>query len=205
MDRQYIPEQTGTALYLGRVFCLDTPHPDLSTFYICARMRPLLTLMVFCALWTFSLGVRADIYTEVNALVQSGQWDKALALADARLKTAPTDPQMRLLQSHIQTGKGQIQEATATLRALTLSFPELPEPHNNLAALLARENRYDEALTSLQAAIQARPDYALALENLGDLHLTLAAQAFTKALAASPSQTRLQKKKLATEQLMQAP
>lgn len=168
-------------------------------------MRSLLTLLVFCALWTFSLGARADLYTEVNALVQSSQWDKAQVLVDARLKTAPTDPQMRLLQSHIQSGKGQIKEAIATLRALTLSFPELAEPHNNLAALLARENRLDEALLSLQAAIQARPDYTLALENLGDLHLTLAAQAYAKALVTSPSQARLQKKKLATEQLLQAP
>jgi threonine synthase len=84
------------------------------------------------------LGVQADVYTDVNALVQSGQWAQAQALADARLKTAPTDPQMRLLQSHIQTGLGQTQAAMDTLRALTQSFPELPEPHNNLAALLVR-------------------------------------------------------------------
>lgn len=168
-------------------------------------MRPLLTLMVFCTLWTFSLGARADLYTEVNALVQTSQWDKAQAMADAHLKTSPTDPQMRLLLSHIQTGQGQAQAAIATLRALTLSFPELPEPHNNLAALLARDHRLDEALVVLQAAIQARPDYALALENLGDLYLALAAQAYAKALAVPPSSTRLQNKKLATEQLIQTP
>ncbi len=168
-------------------------------------MRTWLSWMVFCTLWTCSLGVRANVYADVNALVQSGQWVQAQALADARLKTAPTDPQMRLLQSHIQTGLGQTQAAMDTLRALTQAYPELPEPHNNLAALLVRENRHDEALAALQAALRARPDYALALENLGDLHLALAAQAFARARLVLPAQTRLQTKQLATEQVMRTP
>jgi tetratricopeptide (TPR) repeat protein len=168
-------------------------------------MRTWLIRTVFLTLWTCSLGVRADVYADVNALVQNGQWAPAQALVDARLKTAPTDPQMRLLQSHIQTGLGQTQAAMATLRALTQSFPELPEPHNNLAALLVRENRHDEALTSLQAAIKARPDYALALENLGDLHLALAAQAFARAHTITPTQARLQTKQLAIERVMRTP
>jgi tetratricopeptide (TPR) repeat protein len=168
-------------------------------------MRTWLRWMVFCALWTGSLGVRADVYTEVNALVQSGQWAQAQALAENRLKNAPTDPQMRLLQSRIQTGMGQTQAAIDTLRALTQSFPELPEPYNNLAALLVQDNRHDEALTALQAALRARPDYALALENLGDLHLALAEQAYARARRVAPALTRLQTKQMATEALMRTP
>jgi tetratricopeptide (TPR) repeat protein len=151
------------------------------------------------------LGAHADLYRDVNTLVQSGQWAQAQALAEARLKTAPTDPQMRLLQSHIQTGMGQTQAAIETLRALTQSFPELPEPHNNLAALLVRENRHDEALAALQAALRARPDYALALENLGDLHLALAAQSFARAQLVTPNQTRLQSKQQGAERVMRTP
>lgn len=152
-----------------------------------------------------SLCARADIYHEVNALVQTQQWDKAQALAQSHLTKAPTDPQMRLLQSHIQVGQGQKQAAMATLRDLTLSYPELPEPHNNLAALLAQDNRHDEALIALHAAIQARPDYALALENLGDLHLAMAVRAFSQALLVLPAQSRVQEKKMATEQLLAKP
>ncbi|PVE09510.1 tetratricopeptide repeat protein [Limnohabitans sp. Rim28] len=168
-------------------------------------MRIWLTLMAFCTLWTLSASARADIYTEVNALVQSGQWQPAQALAESRLKTTPTDPQMRLLLSHIQTGLGQTQAAMDTLRALTLSFPELPEPHNNLAALLARANRHEEALQSLQAAVQARPDYALALENMGDLYLALAARAYGQALHLTPTVRRLQNKQANTQQVLKAP
>ena len=168
-------------------------------------MRNWLTLMAYCTLMTLSNGVRADIYTEVNALVQSGQWQPAQVLAESRLKTTPNDPQMRLLLSHIQTGQGQTQAAMDTLRALTLSFPELPEPHNNLAALLARANRHEEALLSLQAAIQARPDYALALENMGDLYVTLAARAYGQALNLSPQIKRLQTKQANTQQVLKTP
>ncbi len=168
-------------------------------------MRTWLMRTVFFTLWTCSQGVQADIYADVNALVQNGQWAQAQALAEARLKTAPTDPQMRLLRSHIQTGLGQTQAAMETLRALTQSFPELPEPHNNLAALLVKENRHEEALASLQAALKARPDYALALENLGDLHLAMAAQAFARARIIAPAQARLQTKQQATEQVMRTP
>ncbi|MFN5256032.1 MAG: tetratricopeptide repeat protein [Limnohabitans sp.] len=168
-------------------------------------MRIWLTLMAFCTLWTLSSGAKADIYKEVNALVQAGQWKAAQSLADERLKTSPTDPQMRLLKSHIQTGMGQFSDAADTLRALTLSFPELPEPHNNLAALLARENRHEEALSALNAAIRARPDYALALENMGDLYLALATKAYAQALRVSPSLQRLQNKQTLTENILKAP
>lgn len=168
-------------------------------------MRNWLSWMVFCSLCAFNGAAWADIYQDVKTLIQSGQWEKARVLAEARLNTAPTDPQMRLLQSHIQTGLGQTQEAMTTLRGLTLSFPELPEPHNNLAALLTRENRYDEALVALQAAIRARPDYALALENLGDLYLALGAQAYARAIALTPGAERLQHKQRAAEQALGTP
>lgn len=168
-------------------------------------MRTWLTLTVLSFLWAFSIGAKADVYAEVNALVQNRQWKPALDLAESRLRTAPTDPQMRLLLSHIQTGLGQNQAAMDTLRALTQSFPELPEPHNNLAALLARDNRLDEALASLQSAIRARPDYPLALENMGDLYLTLAARSYEQAHKLSPGLQRLQTKQTQTQQVLKAP
>jgi tetratricopeptide (TPR) repeat protein len=152
----------------------------------------------------FSAGAWADLYSEVNRLIQTGQWDKAQKQAEARLKTAPTDPQMRLLLSRIQDAQGQTQAAMDTLQGLTQSFPELPEPHNNLAVLLARENRHAEALASLQAAVQARPDYATALENMGDVYISLAIQAYQNATRSMPSQPRANRKSHAAEQLLRS-
>ncbi len=88
------------------------------------------------------------------------------------------------------------------MQSLTQSFPELAEPHNNLAVLLARENRHADALVALQAAIQARPDYAIALENLGDVYAALAGDAYAKALQVSPQQRRIQSKQQTLQQML---
>ncbi len=150
----------------------------------------------------WSAGAQADLYSDVNRMINSGQWDKAQKEVDQRLKAAPTDPQMRLLLSRIQDAQGQTQAAMDTLQSLTQSFPELAEPHNNLAVLLARENRHADALVALQAAIQARPDYAIALENLGDVYAALAGDAYAKALQVSPQQRRIQSKQQTLQQML---
>ena len=54
-------------------------------------------------------------------------------------------------------------------------YPELPEPHNNLAVLYAQKGDYELARDELEAAIGAAPDYAIAYENLGDIYARLAA------------------------------
>jgi tetratricopeptide (TPR) repeat protein len=167
-------------------------------------MRPLISFALSCALVACSASAWADLYSDVNRLIQNGQWDKALQQAEQRLKVAPTDPQMRLLLSRIQDAQGQTQAAMDTLQSLTQSFPELAEPHNNLAVLLARENRHADALVSLQAAIQARPDYAVALENMGDVYAALASNAYAKALQITPQQRRIQGKQQTIHQMLKA-
>jgi tetratricopeptide (TPR) repeat protein len=167
-------------------------------------MRHLISFALSCALMAWSAGAQADLYSDVNRLINSGQWDKAQKEVDQRLQVAPTDPQMRLLLSRIQDAQGQTQAAMDTLQALTQSFPELAEPHNNLAVLLARENRHADALASLQAAVQARPDYAIALENMGDVYAALASQAYAKALQITPQQRRIQAKQLGIDQMLKA-
>ena len=111
---------------------------------------------------------------------------------------------MRLLLSRIQQGLGQRDAAMTTLLGLTQAYPELAEPHNNLAALYAQAGRYDDALASLNRAILARPDYATALENLGDLHTALAKQAYDRATQAAPMSPRPRAKAQALGQLLQA-
>lgn len=161
------------------------------------------SLLAACCFALFSANSHADIYTDVNRLVAAQEWSKARDQAELHLKKQPTDPQMRLLVSRIQDGQGQTLAAMTTLQGLTQAYPELPEPHNNLAALLASQNRYAEALLSLQAAVRARPDYATALENMGDVYVALAIEAYQTANKANP-QTRTTQKRLAAEQLLKA-
>jgi tetratricopeptide (TPR) repeat protein len=169
-----------------------------------ARMQALLFLALMPLLLLLSAGVKADVYQDVHRLVMSGQWSKAEVQAESHLKTRPTDPQMRLLLSRIQDGQGQTTMAMETLQALTQSYPELPEPRNNLAVLLAGQNRYAEALVQLQDAVRARPDYATALENLGDVYIALAIEAYQNASKSPSSQPRAANKRLAADQLLRS-
>src|SRR5690606_21604631 len=72
-------------------------------------------------------------------------------------------------------------------QGLTQQFPELPEPHNNLAALHAARGELDLARAALDEAVRALPSYALAHENLGDLHLRPALRAWQRAGELEPA------------------
>jgi tetratricopeptide (TPR) repeat protein len=192
MNLQYIPAE-------GPAFGALQPEFDTLT-----RMQALRSWVLIPLLLLWGAGAQADVYQDVHRLILSEQWPQALSQAEDHLKTRPTDPQMRLLLSRIQDGQGRTSAAMETLQALTQSYPELPEPHNNLAAMLARQNRYAEALTQLQDAVRARPDYATALENLGDVYVALAMEAYQNASKAPGAQARAANKRLAAEQLLKS-
>ena len=169
-------------------------HPD----------RPLRTALMAGLIWLCLAPAQADVYDDVQRLIKREAWSQAQALASQHLTSRAQDPQMRLLLSRIQQGLGQNDAALATLLELTQTFPELAEPHNNLAALYAQAGRYDDALASLNRAVLARPDYATALENLGDLHAALAKQAYDRASQAAPTSPRPRAKAQAIGQIQQA-
>jgi Flp pilus assembly protein TadD len=126
---------------------------------------------------------RSTAATEVGALMKAGRNDEALRRADARLKENPRDAQVRFMRGVILADQGRTVEATLAFETLIQEFPELPEPYNNLAALHAAQGRYDSAYRLLQQALAAQPNYLTAYENLGDLYLSMAEQAYGKSLA----------------------
>ena len=107
----------------------------------------------------------------------------ATAKLDALIAQRPREPQARFLKGIVQTEQGQTDAAFATFRGLVEDYPELPEPHNNLAVLYAQKGEYGLARDELEAAIAAAPDYAVAYENLGDIYARLAAVNYEKAAA----------------------
>jgi len=118
----------------------------------------------------------------VQQLVQGGELDRALEQVELYTKAHPKDPRGRFLKGVILGQQNKTDEAITVYKALTYDYPELPEPYNNLAALLAQKGDYEQARVSLEAAVHARPGYATAHENLGDIHLRLAARAYAKAV-----------------------
>ncbi|MEY5029030.1 MAG: hypothetical protein RLZ63_1345 [Pseudomonadota bacterium] len=178
----------------------------MTIFFSPVQWQRAMLAIALANLLTFGLHApaHADTYTDVQRMVRNQQWPQAQQAAQAHLKGHPNDPQMRLLLSQIQVGAGERAAAQATLQQLTQDYPELPEPHNNLAALYASQGRLDMALQSLNTAIAARPDYTVALENLGDVYLQLAQQAYAKAASSPAPSNKLNDKRSQLDALIKS-
>jgi tetratricopeptide (TPR) repeat protein len=131
----------------------------------------------------------ADEVSEVSALLAERQFAAALTKVGSSLKQRPHDPQLRFLKGIALTGMGSQADAIAVFTALTTDYPDLAEPHNNLAVLYASAGQYDNAVAALHKAVRANPDYGTAYENLADLYAKLASTTYEKFLEISPGNT----------------
>jgi tetratricopeptide (TPR) repeat protein len=124
----------------------------------------------------------ADEVADVAKAIQSGQYADAMQKADAFLAQHPKDAHMRFLKGLIFAEQNKTNDAIDVFTKLTVDYPDLPEPYNNLAVLFASQNQYDKARAALEMAIRTNPSYSTAHENLGDVYAKLASQAYDKAL-----------------------
>ena len=125
-------------------------------------------------------------YDGAIAAYRAGRPDEALRLAERALRDDPRNPQLRFLRGVVLADRQRDDEAIAAFRGLVEDFPELAEPYNNLAVVHARRGDWDAARQALEQSIRAVPGYALAHENLGDVHLQLAARAYEQAARLEP-------------------
>ncbi len=175
--------------------CLSTMQ-----FRILAAELPLWLLL--CA--AFAMPARAataEELSEVTRLHRAGQSAAALERADRVLSAQPKDAQMRFLKSVLLVDLGRAAEAQAILQALVQDYPELAEPHNNLAAIYAAAGDYGKSRAELEETIRLNPSYAPAHENLGDVHALLAAQSYARALRLEPASATLPRKLALVRQL----
>jgi tetratricopeptide (TPR) repeat protein len=120
---------------------------------------------------------------EADTAIAQHNWASALDALDARIKSNPRDVQAKFKRATILARLNRDQDAIEAFTELTEAYPELPEPYNNLAALYAKEGRYDDARAALETAVKANPSYGLAWENLGDLYLRMADASYRRATA----------------------
>ena len=146
-----------------------------------SRMR-LPSLLAGFALAILTQLAGAQTLPEIQGLMKQGRMSQALEKIDLYIAAQPRDAQGPFTKGLILTEMGRPEDAIAVFTGLTENFPELPEPYNNLAVLYAGQGQYDKARTALEGAIRANPGYATAQENLGDVYLRLAAQAYGTAL-----------------------
>lgn len=142
---------------------------------------------------------------EASRMIHDGEYTAAMAKIDAVLAKDARNPQARFMKGVVQTDHGDTDDAVATFQALAEEFPELPEPHNNLAVIWAQKGRYDAAKTELETALAAHPDYVIAHENLGDVYSRLASAEYDRAVALDKTNKSARAKLALVRQLFDVP
>jgi Flp pilus assembly protein TadD len=128
----------------------------------------------------------ATALEQARRLFAEGKRDDALLVVNRALERSPRDAALRFTRGVMLGESGRADEALQVFIGLTQDFPELPEPHNNLATLYAARGELDKARVALEDAVRALPSYALAHENLGDVYLRMAQRAWARAADLDP-------------------
>ena len=173
---------------------LPNPSPVLFLtldVYVSFKLSILRHILLSLSCGLFATFVYADDYDDVAALMRSGQNQEALPRIETFLQTRPRDAQMRFFKGLIQRDTGKTAEALVTFTELVQDYPELPEPHNNLAVIYASQNELDKARAALEMALRNNPAYTIAHENLGDVLTRLALQSYQRAQQSGTAGSRL--------------
>jgi Flp pilus assembly protein TadD len=137
-----------------------------------------------------------------TALWQGGDTNQAIAVVDAYLEQHANDPQGRFLKALMLSDGGDVDTAINLFVGLSLDFPNSPEPFNNLAVLYVGKGAYALAANALRSAINADPGYVTAHENLGDLYLRMALNAYGNALRLEAGNDSLRIKRAQVRKLL---
>jgi len=137
---------------------------------------------------------RAEDAADIRALIARGDLPAALQRAQKAAAANPRDVQVRFLVGVVLMDQRRDDEALAHFSGMAQDYPELPDPHNNLALLHARAGRLEQARQSLEAALRNDPSHRLARTNLGQVYLMLAVQAWEQAAAAGPLDPAVQRR-----------
>ena len=135
-----------------------------------------LVLCIFLAAFGLAGMARADALADARALAAQGDPSAALRRVDAAIAADTRDVQLRFLRGVLLLDLQRDAEALAHFEQMSLEFPELPDPYNNQALLLARAHRLDEARVALETALRNDPSHRTARANLGHVYLMLAAR-----------------------------
>jgi Flp pilus assembly protein TadD len=138
---------------------------------------------------------------EIAKMIRAGKEKEALERAETTLKSQPRNVQVRFMRAVLLVDLGRRAEAISEYEQMTQEYPELPEPYNNLAVLLAADGKLTQAEALLQRALVAQPGYGTAYENLGDVYLARAVDAYKRALASDAGNAPLQAKLAAARDL----
>ncbi|WP_354686044.1 tetratricopeptide repeat protein [Cupriavidus necator] len=128
--------------------------------------------------------------SEAQQAANARRYEEAIKGYDRVLANNPRNAQARFQRAWALAQLGRDDEAIKAFAEMAQDFPELPEPHNNLALLYAKRGDLKRAESELLLATEVKPAFAIAYTNLGDVYRRLAEQAYAEALRRNPGDTR---------------
>lgn len=128
--------------------------------------------------------------SEAQQAANARRYDAAIKGFDRVLAANPRNAQARFQRAWALAQSGREDAAIQAFAEMAQDFPELPEPHNNLALLYARRGDLKRAETELLLATEVKPAFAIGYTNLGDVYRRLAEQAYAEALRRNPGDVR---------------
>ena len=156
------------------------------------RFRVSFTALLLAAL-PLSASQAANL-DSVRQLLDRDQYAEALSLTVKAIEADPADLEARLLQGVALAQAGRLAQAEILFKSLLSDEAGMPQVYNNLAAIYASQERFEQARMTLMTAIEHDPAYTMARENLGDLYTAMAAVEYQQALRSSPDNQRISNK-----------
>ena len=101
----------------------------------------------------------------------------------------PADLDRLFVQGQALVQQRRLAEARALFEQIVVAHPTVAAAYNNLGTVYAGLGDLRAASTALEMAIRLDPGLALAQQNLGDLHVRLAGEAFERARQIDPADT----------------
>jgi len=123
----------------------------------------------------------------IQSLIEQGDVSAAVNKMQQLVKSEPKNYQAWFLLGVNQAEQGQYDDAIQSFHHVIKLQPSLAEPHNNLAVIYNETGNYRAAVDELEVSLTLKPGYLTAQENVGDLYVKLAADAYRKVLAKKQS------------------
>ncbi len=164
--------------------------------------RAIGVVVATCAIWAVAAPAPALGPAAAGAPVSGGD-ARTLPQVERELAAKPKDAHLRFERGVLLMREHRIDDAQRVFSDLARDYPDMPEAYNNIAVIHAGRGEYEQAREALESALRARPSYAVALENLGDVHVQLALSDYTRALQLEPASATIPAKLTLLHELLQ--
>lgn len=142
---------------------------------------------LFIILLMLSTPALAYDVSQAKADLKQGRYTTAIEQLRALVEHDGSNYEAWFLYGVAHVHQQQFHQAIEAFRQVIALRPDLAEPHNNLAAVYNNLGDTKAAVKELEVALEKRPNYTIAEENLADLYIKLALQHYRNTLKTSPN------------------